>query len=262
MKDIRLTTRENHPENTQFKVGDLTIGGGELVVIAGPCAVESEKQIIETAKAVKAAGANILRGGAFKPRTSPYDFQGLGEEGIRLLLKAKAETGLPVVSEIVNAEDLDIFADVDILQVGSRNMQNYSLLKALGKSGKPVLLKRGISATYEEVLASAEYLMSEGNSRVLLCERGIRSFETYTRNTLDIAAVPALKTLSHLPVAVDPSHASGRSELVPVLSKAAVAAGADVLMLEVHCTPEEALSDGRQSLSCEEFASFMREIRK
>ncbi len=262
MKDILLSTRTEHPENSVVSVGDLKIGGGDLVVIAGPCAVESEKQIVSIAEAVKAAGADMLRGGAFKPRTSPYDFQGLGEEGIRCLLKAKKETGLPIISEIISEENLDLFEDVDVLQIGSRNMQNYSLLKAVGKTNKPVLLKRGISATYEEVLASAEYIMAEGNRNVILCERGIRSFETYTRNTLDIAAVPVLKELSHLPVAVDPSHASGRRELVPALSRAAVAAGADALMVEVHCRPEEALSDGRQSLSCEEFAAMMKEIRR
>ena len=260
MNQILKSSREAHPEDTLIRVGDVLIGGGELTVIAGPCAVESEKQIIEIAEAVKAAGATMLRGGAFKPRTSPYDFQGLGEEGIRYLLKAKAETGLPVVTEIVAARDLEFFADVDILQIGSRNMQNYSLLKEVGHSGKPVLLKRGISATYEELLKSAEYLMAEGNERIILCERGIRSFEPYTRNTLDIAAVPVLKELSHLPVAVDPSHASGKSELVSPLARAAVAAGADVLMLEVHGKPEEALSDGRQSIDFETFRNLMRNI--
>ena len=268
MDDIRykekmLCMRSSKEDDTVIKVNDeVTIGGEDLCVIAGPCSVESEKQIIEIACAVKEAGADMLRGGAYKPRTSPYDFQGLEAEGLRLLLKAKQETGLPVVTEIMDAGNLDLFAEVDVLQVGARNMQNYALLKALGKTDKPILLKRGISATYQELLTAAEYILSEGNPNVILCERGIRTFETYTRNTLDMAAVPVLKELSHLPAVVDPSHGSGRSELVGSLSLAAVAAGADGLMIEVHNNPAEALSDGKQSITPEEFALLMAKIRK
>ena len=262
MLETKLCSRSVHPENTVISVGGVNIGGEKPIVIAGPCAVESEAQIIEIAKRVKAAGADILRGGAFKPRTSPYDFQGLGAEGISYLVKAKRETGLPLITEIVDARDIELFEEVDIIQIGSRSMQNYSLLKTVGKLGKPVLLKRGISATYEELLLSAEYLMAEGNDNIILCERGIRSFENYTRNTLDIAAIPVLKELSHLPVAVDPSHAAGRSEIVAPLAKASLAAGADALMIEVHSDPANALSDGRQSLSVEQFEELMKEIRK
>ena len=248
-KEKMLYSRETKADDTKIVIGDVVIGGENPVIIAGPCSVESESQIVEIAKAVKKSGANMLRGGAYKPRTSPYDFQGLEKAGIEMLLKAKEETGLPVVSEIMDAADLEYFKDIDILQVGARNMQNFALLKALGKTDKPVLLKRGISATYMELLSSAEYILSEGNPNVILCERGIRTFETYTRNTLDISAVPALKKLSHLPALVDPSHASGRSEMVISLSLAAVAAGADGLMLEVHTNPESAISDGRQSIT-------------
>lgn len=255
--------RECKADDTVVAVGDdVKFGGGKLVVIAGPCSVESEVQIVGIANAVKDAGADMLRGGAFKPRTNPYDFQGLEASGLKMLLKAKKETGLPVITEIMDASNLDLFCDVDVLQVGARNMQNYALLKALGKSDKPVLLKRGISATYMELLTAAEYILSEGNSNVILCERGIRTFETYTRNTLDVAAVPVLKELSHLPTVVDPSHGSGRSELVGSLSLAAVAAGADGLMIEVHNDPEHALSDGRQSITPEQFKALMTKIKK
>lgn len=255
--------RECKADDTVVAVGDdVKFGGGKLVVIAGPCSVESEEQIAYIANAVKDAGADMLRGGAFKPRTNPYDFQGLEASGLKMLLKAKKETGLPVITEIMDANNLDLFCDVDVLQVGARNMQNYALLKALGKSDKPILLKRGISATYMELLTAAEYILSEGNSNVILCERGIRTFETYTRNTLDVAAVPVLKELSHLPTVVDPSHGSGRSELVGSLSLAAVAAGADGLMIEVHNDPEHALSDGRQSITPEQFKALMTKIKK
>ena len=266
MEDIRyreklLCSREVKQEDTIVNIGDKKIGGGELTVIAGPCSVESEKQIIEIATEIKAAGATMLRGGAYKPRTSPYDFQGLEAEGLKLLIKAGKETGLPVVSEIMDAGNLDLFEDIDIIQVGARNMQNYALLKALGRTNKPILLKRGISATYQELLTSAEYILSEGNPDVILCERGIRTFETYTRNTLDISAVPVLKQLSHLPTICDPSHATGRRELVSSLARAAVAAGADGLMIEVHNNPEAALSDGRQSLTPDAFAELMKKIK-
>lgn len=262
-KDKMLCMRESKAEDTIVKVSDaVAFGDGGLVVIAGPCSVESESQIIEIATKVKDAGAGMLRGGAFKPRTSPYDFQGLEADGLKMLLKAKAETGLPIITEIMDASNLDLFADVDVLQVGARNMQNYALLKALGHSDKPVLLKRGISATYHELLTAAEYILSEGNANVILCERGIRTFETYTRNTLDIAAVPVLKELSHLPTVVDPSHGSGRSELVSSLSLAAVAAGADGIMIEVHNNPSEALSDGKQSITPDQFAELMKKIKK
>ena len=255
-KKKMLYSRETKADDTKIVIGDVVIGGEYPVIIAGPCSVESESQIIEIAKAVKENGATMLRGGAYKPRTSPYDFQGLEKDGIKMLLKAKEETGLPVVSEIMDAADLDYFKDIDVLQVGARNMQNYSLLKALGKTDKPVLLKRGISATYMELLSSAEYILSEGNPNVILCERGIRTFETYTRNTLDISAVPALKELSHLPTLVDPSHASGLSEMVISLSLAAVAAGADGLLLEIHTDPDKAISDGRQSITPEKVSEI------
>lgn len=262
-KDNLLCMRTSKPDDTLVNVGgNVQFGGSEIVVIAGPCSVESEEQIVGIAKAVKSAGANMLRGGAYKPRTSPYDFQGLEEAGIKMLLKAKDETGLPIISEIMDPANLDLFRDVDVLQVGARNMQNYSLLRALGKSDKPVLLKRGLSATYMELLTAAEYILSEGNPNVILCERGIRTFETYTRNTLDVAAVPVLKELSHLPTVVDPSHGSGRSELVGSLALAAVAAGADGIMVEVHNDPDNALSDGRQSITPEQFKDLMVKIKK
>ncbi len=248
--------RKFHPEDTVVPVGNTRVGGGSLTLIAGPCSVESEEQVVGIARAVKAAGATMLRGGAFKPRTSPYSFQGLGARGLDFLKSARAETGLPIVTEIMDIGQLSLFADVDLIQVGARNMQNFDLLKALGRQEKPVLLKRGLSATYEEWLMSAEYVMAGGNENVILCERGIRTFETYTRNTQDLAAVPVLKKLSHLPVIIDPSHASGRSWLVPPMATAAVAAGADGLIVEVHNDPEHALCDGAQSLRPEEFAAL------
>ena len=232
----------------------MRIGGGYFAMIAGPCSVESEEQIIEVAKAVKESGANILRGGAFKPRTSPYAFQGMKGEGIKLLLEAKKETGLPIVPEIMNISTLDLFADVDIIQVGARNMQNFDLLKELGKTRKPILLKRGLANTLQELLMSAEYIMSEGNENIILCERGIRTFETATRNTLDRSCVPILHELSHLPVVVDPSHATGKAKLVSPMAVAATAAGADGLMIEVHNDPAHALCDGAQSLTPDQFA--------
>ena len=241
--------RDFHPDDTVIDVAGVKIGGGHFQFIAGPCSVESEAQIIEVAKAVKASGARLLRGGAFKPRTSPYAFQGMGAEGIRLLLEAKKATGMPIVTEIMNISQLPLFADVDVVQVGARNMQNFDLLKELGHSDKVILLKRGLANTLEELLMSAEYIMAGGNERIILCERGIRTFETYTRNTLDISAVPLIKMKSHLPVVVDPSHASGHSYLVEPLALAGAAAGADGLMIEVHNDPAHALCDGPQSLS-------------
>ena len=254
--------RKFHPHDTVVKVNDeVSIGGDKFAVIAGPCSVESEEQIISVAKSVKAAGANLLRGGAFKPRTSPYDFQGLRAEGLKLLLEAKKETGMPIVTEIMNADHLPLFEDVDVIQVGARNMQNFEMLKELGKTKKPILIKRGLANTLKELLMSAEYVMSEGNENVILCERGIRTFETYTRNTLDISAVPLLKELSHLPIIVDPSHASGISRLVKPLALSAAAAGADGVMVEVHNDPQHALCDGAQSLTPEQFADTAKGIR-
>lgn len=262
LRPYKLASREFHPRNTVIRVGGATIGGEEFVVIAGPCAVESREQLLETARAVKAAGAHILRGGAFKPRTSPYAFQGLGEEGLRFLAEAREETGLPVVTEVMDPQQVPLVASyADILQVGARNIQNYALLHAVGECRMPVLLKRGMMSTVEELLMAAEYILSHGNYQVILCERGIRTFEPYTRNTLDISAVPLLKQLSHLPVIVDPSHASGRWELVEPLSCAALAAGADGLIIEVHPRPEEALSDGAQSLKPERFARLVERLR-
>lgn len=252
--------RKFHPQDTVIDVGGHKFGGGQLQIIAGPCSVESEAQIIEVANAVKAAGATLLRGGAFKPRTSPYAFQGLGQEGLRLLKKAKAETGMPIVTEIMSEYLIDDFEGVDVIQVGARNMQNFDLLKHLGRLRTPILLKRGIAATMEEWLMSAEYIMAEGNPNVILCERGIRTYETYTRNTLDISAVPVLKERTHLPVIVDPSHASGMARLVKPLSLAAVGAGADGLMIEVHNDPPHALSDGAQSLRPEQFEELVKAI--
>ena len=253
--------RKFHPADTVVKVGDTTVGGGSLTLIAGPCSVESEEQICTIAQQVKASGATMLRGGAFKPRTSPYSFQGLRNEGIRLLSIAKKVTGLPIVTEIMDASQLDCFDDVDVIQVGARNMQNFELLKVLGELRKPILLKRGLSATYEELLMSAEYIMAGGNENVILCERGVRTFETYTRNTMDVTAVPVLKQLSHLPVLVDPSHAAGKYKLVPPLAKAALAAGADGLIIEVHNDPEHALCDGPQSLRPEVFDKLAGDLR-
>ena len=245
--------RKFHPEDTVIPVGNTQIGGGTLTIMAGPCSVESEAQIVAVAKAVKASGATMLRGGAFKPRTSPYAFQGMGAQGIELLKLARAETGLPIVSEIMDASQLPLFDDVDVIQVGARNMQNFNLLKVLGAQDKPVMIKRGLSSTYEEWLMSAEYVMASGNEKVILCERGIRTFETYTRNTLDLAAVPVLRHLTHLPVIIDPSHATGRYALVAPLAMGAVATGCDGLLIEVHNDPAHALSDGPQSLNPEAF---------
>lgn len=253
--------RKFHPKDSVIDVNSNKIGGGNFQIIAGPCSVESEEQIIGIAKSVKAAGASLLRGGAFKPRTSPYAFQGLGTEGLDLLLKAKEATGMPIVTEIMDAAMLPYFENVDVIQVGARNMQNFELLKKLGKLDKPILLKRGLSSTMQELLMSAEYILAGGNSQVILCERGIRTFETYTRNTLDISAVPALKELTHLPIIIDPSHAAGMARLVKPLSLAAVAAGADGLIIEVHNDPAHALCDGPQSLTPEAFAELAEQIR-
>jgi len=252
--------RKFHPEDTVIKVGNTQIGGGALTLIAGPCSVESEEQICEIAQKVKESGATILRGGAFKPRTSPYSFQGMRAEGLRLLSLAKKITGLPIVTEIMDLSHLSLFDDVDIIQVGARNMQNFELLKALGSTNKPILLKRGLSSTYEELLMSAEYIMAGGNEQVILCERGIRTFETYTRNTLDIASIPVLKKLSHLPVVIDPSHAAGKADLVAPLSCAAVAAGADGLIIEVHNDPAHARCDGPQSIKPEDFDVLSKKL--
>ncbi len=257
---FKNANRKFHPEDTIVDIGGHKFGGGHFQLIAGPCAVESADQLITVAKAVKAAGATVLRGGAFKPRTSPYAFQGLREEGLRLLSEAKRETGMPVCTEIVDAKYLPLYEDVDLIQVGARNMQNFELLKELGKSGKPILLKRGLAATVEEWLMSAEYIMSEGNNDIILCERGIRTFEPYTRNTLDLSAIPVLKELTHLPVLVDPSHASGHARLVLPLSLAAVGAGAQGLEIEVHNDPPHALSDGAQSLRPEQFEDLVRRV--
>ena len=259
---FKQCNRKFHPEDTTIDVNGVKIGGDNFCIIAGPCSVESEKQIIEIAKSVKESGANILRGGAFKPRTSPYDFQGLKADGIDLLIEAKKETGLPIVTEIMNANHLPLFENVDIIQVGARNMQNFELLKELGKTNKPILLKRGLANTLKEFLMSAEYIMSEGNQNVILCERGIRTFETYTRNTLDLSAVPMLKELSHLPVIVDPSHATGISKLVKPMAMAAAATGAHGLMIEVHNDPINALCDGAQSLTPEQFDEVAKKARQ
>ena len=256
----KQANRKFHPEPTVIRVRDTQIGGGTLTLMAGPCSVESEEQIVAIAKQVKESGATVLRGGAFKPRTSPYSFQGMGVEGIELLKIAREETGLPIVTEIMDAEHLPAFKDVDIIQVGARNMQNFSLLKELGHQEKPVLLKRGLSATYEEWLMSAEYIMSGGNHNVILCERGIRTFETYTRNTLDIGAITVLKHLTHLPVIVDPSHACGKAWMVPKIAPAAVAAGADGLIIEVHNDPEHAVCDGPQSIKPEAFDALAKKL--
>jgi 3-deoxy-7-phosphoheptulonate synthase len=259
---FKTVNRKFHPEDSVVTAGGTQIGGGHFALIAGPCSVESAEQVLAVARAVKAAGATMLRGGAFKPRTSPYDFQGLKAEGLDLLRQAKAETGLPIVSEIMNINHLELFSDVDVIQVGARNMQNFDLLRELGRTRQTVLLKRGLANTIKELLMSAEYVLAGGNPSVILCERGIRTFETYTRNTLDIAAVPVLKELSHLPVIVDPSHACGVARYVPALALAAVAAGADGLMVEVHNAPEKALSDGAQSLRPEQFEALVRQVRR
>jgi 3-deoxy-7-phosphoheptulonate synthase len=262
LRPFKLTSRDFHPQDTIVPINGISVGDKKLVIMAGPCAVEGQEQLLEAAQAVKRAGAHILRGGAYKPRTSPYSFQGLGEEGLRLLAATREETGLPVVTEVMSPEQVPLVATfADILQVGARNMQNFALLHAVGEAQRPVLLKRGMMSTVEELLMSAEYILSHGNDRVLLCERGIRTFEPYTRNTLDINAVPLLKQLSHLPVIVDPSHATGKWELVSAVSRAAVAAGADGLLIEVHPHPSRALSDGAQSLKPEPFAQLMDELR-
>lgn len=255
--------RKFHPDDTVVTIAPgIKIGGGSFQVMAGPCSVEESSQVLSIAEAVKAAGASILRGGAFKPRTSPYAFQGLGPKGIEILEKAKKETGMPIVSEIMDISKLPLFENIDIIQVGARNMQNYELLKELGKINKPVLLKRGLSSTIQELLMSAEYIMAGGNSQIILCERGIRTFETATRNTLDISAVPVLKELTHLPVIVDPSHGTGNARLVKPMAMAAVAAGADGLMIEVHNDPVHALCDGAQSLTLEAFGELMASVAK
>ena len=257
---FKCANRKFHPEDTIVDVNGVKFGGDNFVFIAGPCSVETEDQIIEVAQAVKKAGANVLRGGAFKPRTSPYSFQGLRETGIDLLLKAKNETGLPIVTEIMSVRHIDLFQDVDIIQIGARDMQNFELLKEVGKTKKPVLLKRGLCNTIEEWLMSAEYLMSEGCKDVILCERGIRTFEPYTRNTLDLSAIPLLKELTHLPVIVDPSHASGISRLVKPLSLATVGSGADGLMIEVHNNPKKAWCDGAQSITPIQFDEIVKKV--
>ncbi|MDD3959535.1 MAG: 3-deoxy-7-phosphoheptulonate synthase [Clostridiaceae bacterium] len=258
----KRANRKFHPDNTIVRIGDVEIGGDKIVVCAGPCSVESEEQVLGIAEAVKTSGATLFRGGAFKPRTSPYAFQGLKAEGLMYLKRAKAKTGLPVVSEITNASQLELFLEfVDLIQVGARNMQNFELLKELGRISKPILLKRGFANSVDEMLMSAEYIMSGGNSQIILCERGIRTFETSTRNTLDISAVPVLKSRTHLPVVVDPSHAGGAAWLVEPLSKAAVAIGADGLIIEVHNDPKHALSDGNQSLTPEDFDGVMNRLR-
>ncbi len=259
---FKQVNRKFHPKDSIIEITpDVKIGGGHFIMIAGPCSVETEDQIVEVAEAVKAAGAQVLRGGAFKPRTSPYAFQGLGVEGLRLLQAAKKATGLPICTELMNLTHLDLFADVDIIQIGARNMQNFDLLKEVGKTRKPILLKRGIASTLQELLMSAEYIMSEGNENVILCERGIRTYETYTRNTLDLSCVPVLHNLTHLPVVVDPSHATGKAYLVPPMAGAAAASGADGIMVEVHNNPACALCDGAQSLTPEQFADLNRRVQ-
>ncbi len=260
-KPYKLSSKEFQPQDTTIKVGDLNIGGEEVVVIAGPCAVETEEQVLETAHAVKAAGANILRGGAFKPSTSPYGFRGLGEDGLKILARAREETGLPIITEVMTPQDVElVLGYTDILQVGARNMQNFILLDEVGKARKPVMLKRGMSATIEEWLLSAEYILSQGNRQLMLCERGIRTFETYTRNTMDVSAIPVIEKLSHLPIIADPSHGTGKWHLVAPLALAAVAAGADGLMIEVHPNPDQALKDGAQSLTFENFQRLMAQV--
>ena len=260
---FKSANRKFHPDDSVIDIsGKTSVGGNIFAVIAGPCSIESEEQILEVARAVKAAGATMLRGGAFKPRTSPYDFQGLRADGIELLLEAKKETGLPIVTEIMNAAHLPLFEDVDVIQVGARNMQNFELLKELGKTQKPILLKRGLANTLKEFLMSAEYIMAGGNENVILCERGVRTFETYTRNTLDLSAVPMLQELSHLPIIVDPSHATGLSRLVKPMALGAAAVGADGLMIEVHNNPQKALCDGPQSLTPDQFEDVMKAVNR
>jgi 3-deoxy-7-phosphoheptulonate synthase len=261
-KRYKLPSREFHPEPTRFQVRDVMIGGDEVVVVAGPCSVESSEQTVATARACKESGASILRGGAFKPRTSPYEFRGLGEDGLKILAEARAETGMPIITEVLAPADMDLVVRyTDILQIGARNCQNYLLLEEAGKSGIPVMLKRGMSVLIEEWLSAAEYIMAQGNPNVILCERGIRTFETATRNTFDLNAVPVIKRLSHLPIFADPSHGTGKWYLVPAMSLAAVAAGADGLMIEVHPNPDHAKSDGGQSLTFENFDRLMPQLR-
>jgi 3-deoxy-7-phosphoheptulonate synthase len=259
----KLVSREVKPDDTVVRVGGVAVGGPELAVVAGPCAVESREQLLTVARAVKAAGAQLLRGGAYKPRTSPYSFQGLGEEGLKLLAEAREATGLPVVTEALDSESMDLVERyADAIQIGARNMQNFSLLKRAGRARKPVILKRGMSATLEELLMSAEYILAEGNYQVILCERGVRTFSDHSRNTLDLAVVPAVKRMSHLPILVDPSHGTGRREKVAPLSRAAAAVGADGVMIEVHHDPNRALSDGPQSITPDMFEELMRELRQ
>lgn len=259
----KLANRAFHPDDSVIDVSGVKIGGGHMGVIAGPCSVESFDQVLEIAKAAKASGANLLRGGAFKPRTSPYSFQGLGLEGLDILCKVREEVGLPIVTELMSPDYLDVFEEkVDLIQIGARNMQNFDLLKQLGKVKRPILLKRGLNATYEEWIMSAEYIMASGNENVILCERGIRTFETFTRNTLDLQSIPVLNNKTHLPVVIDPSHAGGKWWLVEPMAKAAVAAGADGLMIEVHNNPECALCDGAQSLKPEKFDALLKQIRQ
>jgi 3-deoxy-7-phosphoheptulonate synthase len=257
-KRYKLASRDFHPEPTTVRVGAAAVGPGDITVIAGPCSVEGEEQFLTTARALRELGATMLRGGAFKPRTSPYEFRGLGEEGLRIMARAREETGLPIVTEVMAPADVELVARyADVLQIGARNTQNYLLLEAVGAAGKPVLLKRGMAVTIEEWLLAAEYVMAGGNARVVLCERGIRTFETATRNTLDLSAVPVVKKLSHLPIVIDPSHGTGKADLVPAMALAAVAAGADGLMIEVHPNPDQALSDGAQSLDLAQFAELL-----
>jgi len=261
LRPFKLASREFHPSNTVFPLNGVSIGGRQVITMAGPCAIEDRDQLLDTARAVKDAGAHVLRGGAFKPRTSPYSFQGMGHEGLKLLAEARQETGLPVITEVMAPEQVPLVTTyADILQIGARSMQNYALLHAVGESQRPVMLKRGMMSTVEELLMSAEYILSHGNDRVILCERGIRTFEPYTRNTLDLSAVPLLKQLSHLPVVVDPSHGTGKWELVAPMAMAAVAAGADGLIIEVHRSPETAMSDGAQSLKPSRFSDLMSSL--
>lgn len=259
---FKQANRKFHPTDSIISVGDVKIGGGHFAMIAGPCSVETEEQIISVAQSVKESGADILRGGAYKPRTSPYAFQGLKDEGLRLLVEAKKATGMPIITEIMNIRTLELFEDVDIIQVGARNMQNFDMLQELGKTKKPILLKRGLANTLQELLMSAEYIMSEGNENIILCERGIRTYETYTRNTLDLSAIPVLHELSHLPVVIDPSHATGKARLVPSMAVAAAAAGADGIMVEVHNNPTCALCDGAQSLTPAQFAELNQKVNR
>jgi 3-deoxy-7-phosphoheptulonate synthase len=262
-KPFKMASRDFHAEDTVVRINGSDVGArGSFLIIAGPCSVESRDHVLEVAEFVKLQGAHMLRGGAYKPRTSPYSFQGLGEEGLKYLAEAREKTGLPVVTEVMSASEMSMVCDyADVVQIGARNMQNFSLLKAAGEARKPVLLKRGLSSTIEEFLLASEYILSGGNLQVMLCERGIRTFETYTRNTLDISAVPVIKELSHLPIIVDPSHAAGKRSLVPALAKAALAVGADGIMVEVHGQPEKAKSDGPQSLDFDGFANLMRELK-